>query len=122
METLQRNLDAHQRRMWLDVNNRVRISGPTVKRVYREGLKISDLGLVLQYGERLVEGYYLSDKALNQALTNLCDTMYPEVRERLKELRNLVVVEIMDTVLATYHMQDSDLVEDEPLQHEFVLH
>ena len=122
METLQRNLGAHQRRMWLDVNNRVRISGPTVKRVYREGLKISDLGLVLQYGERLVEGYYLSDKALNQALTNLCDTMYPEVRERLKELRNLVVVEIMDTVLATYHMQDSDLVEDEPLQHEFVLH
>jgi hypothetical protein len=122
METRQRNLGAHERRMWLDVNNRVRISGPTVKRVYREGLKISDLGLVLQYGERLVEGYYLSDKALNQALTNLCDTMYPEVRERLKELRNLVVVEIMDTVLATYHMQDNDLAEAEPLQHEFVLH
>jgi hypothetical protein len=122
METVQRNLGAHDRRMWLDVNNRVRISGPTVKRVYREGLKISDLGLVLQYGERLVEGYHLSDKALNQALTNLCDTMCPEVRERLKQLRNLVVVEIMDTVLATYHMQDGDLAEDGPLQHEFVLH
>jgi hypothetical protein len=122
METVQRNLGAHDRRMWLDVNNRVRISGPTVKRVYREGLKISDLGLVLQYGERLVEGYYLSDKALNQALKNLSDTMYPEVRERLKQLRNLVVVEIMDTVLATYHMQDSDQAEDGPLQHEFVLH
>jgi hypothetical protein len=122
METVQRNLGAHDRRMWLDVNNRVRISGPTVKRVYREGLKLTDLGLVLQYGERLVEGYYLSDKALNQALTNLSDTMYPEVRERLKQLRNLVVVEIMGTVLAIYRMQDSDLVEDGPLQHEFVLH
>ena len=122
METVQRNLGAHDRRMWLDVNNRVRISGPTVKRVYREGLKLTDLGLVLQYGERLVEGYYLSDRALNQALTNLSDTMYPEVRERLKQLRNLVVVEIMDTVLATYRMQDSDLAEDGPLQHEFVLH
>ena len=122
METVQRNLGAHDRRMWLDVNNRVRISGPTVKRVYREGLKLTDLGLVLQYGERLVEGYYLSDKALNQALTNLSDTMYPEVRERLRQLRNLVVVEIMDTVLATYRMQDSDLAEDGPLQHEFVLH
>jgi hypothetical protein len=122
METVQRNLGAHHRRMWLDVNNRVRISGPTVKRVYREGLKLTDLGLVLQYGERLVEGYYLSDKALNQALTNLSDTMYPEVRERLKQLRNLVVVEIMDTVLATYRLQDRDLAEDVPLQHEFVLH
>jgi hypothetical protein len=122
METVQRILGAHHRRMWLDVNNRVRISGPTVKRVYREGLKLTDLGLVLQYGERLVEGYYLSDKALNQALTNLSDTMYPEVRERLKQLRNLVVVEIMDTVLATYRMQDRDLAEDVPLQHEFVLH
>ena len=122
METRQRNLGAHERRMWLDVNNRVRISGPTVKRVYREGLKLTDLGLVLQYGERLVEGYYLSDKALNQALTNLSDTMYPEVRERLKQLRNLVVVEIMDTVLAIYRMQDSNLAEDAPLQHEFVLH
>ena len=122
METVQRNLGAHNRRIWLDVNNRVRISGPTVKRVCREGLKLTDLGLVLQYGERLVEGYYLSDKALNQALTNLSDTMYPEVRERLKQLRNLVVVEIMDTVLATYRMQDNDLAEDVPLQHEFVLH
>ena len=122
METVQGNLGAHDRRIWLDVNNRVRISGPTVKRVYREGLKLTDLGLVLQYGERLVEGYYLSDRALNQALTNLSDTMYPEVRERLKQLRNLVVVEIMDTVLATYRMQDSDLAEDGPLQHEFVLH
>ena len=122
METVQRNLGAHDRRMWLDVNNRVRISGPTVKRVYREGLKLTDLALVLQYGERLVEGYYLSDKALNQALKNLSDTMYPEVRERLKQLRNLVVVEIMGTVLAIYRMQDSVLAEDGPLQHEFVLH
>ncbi|MBE9538760.1 MAG: hypothetical protein IMF06_06730 [Proteobacteria bacterium] len=122
METVQRNSGAHNRRMWLDVNNRVRISGPTVKRVYREGLKLTDLGFVLQYGERLVEGYYLSDKALNQALTNLCDTKYPGVRERLKQLRNLVVVEMMGTVLTIYRMQDSDLAEDGPLQHEFVLH
>ena len=100
METVQRNLGADDRRMWLDVNNRVRISGPTVKRVYREGLRLTDLGLVLQYGERLVEGYYLSDKALNQALTNLCDTKYPGVRERLKQLRNLVLVEMMDTDLS----------------------
>ncbi len=122
MKTVQRNSGADGRRMWLDVNYRVRISGPTVKRVYREGLKLTDLGLVLQYGERLVEGYYLSDKALNQALTNLCDTNYPGVRERLKQLHNLVVVEMMGTVLATYRMQDSDLAEDGPLQHEFVMH
>ena len=122
METVQRNLGADDRRMWLDVNNRVRISGPTVKRVYREGLKLTDLGLVLQYGERLVEGYYLSDKAINQALTNLCNTTYPGVRGRLKELRNLVVVEMMGTVIAIYRRQDSHLAEDGPLQHEFVLH
>ncbi len=122
METVQRNLETNHRRLWLDVNNRVRISGPSVKRVYREGLKLTDLGLVLQYGERLVEGYYLSDKALNQALTSLCDIEHPGVRERLKQLRNLVVVEIMGTVLAAYRMQDSDLEEERPLQHEFVLH
>ena len=122
METAQRNSGPDGRRMWLDVNNRVRISGPNVKQLYREGLKLTDLDLVLQYGERLVEGYYLSDKALNQALTNLCDTNYPGVRERLKQLHNLVVVEMMDTVLATYRMRDSDLAEDGPLQHEFVMH
>ncbi len=122
METGQQNTGSNNRRMWLHVNNRVRISGPNVKRVYREGLKLTDLGLVMEYGERLVEGYCLSDKALNQALTTLCDTRYPGVRERLKQLRNLVVVEMMDTVLATYRMQDSHLPEDGPLQHEFVLH
>jgi hypothetical protein len=122
METSQRNSAANNRRLWLHVNNRVRISGPNVKRVYREGLKLTDLDLVLQYGERLVEGYCLSDKALNQALTNLCDTRYRGVRERLKQLRNLVVVEMMDTVLATYRMQDNHSPEEGPLQHEFVLH
>ena len=122
MEIVQRNSGANDRRMWLDVNNHVRISGPTVKRVYREGLKLSDLSLVLQYGERLVEGYHLNDKAINQALTNLCDTKYPGVRGRLKELRNLVVVEMMGTIFAIYRMPGSDLAEDGPLQHEFVLH
>jgi hypothetical protein len=51
-----------------------------------------------------------------------CDFARDRLRERLKQLRNLVVVEIMDTVLATYLMQDSDLAEDGPPQHEFVLH
>ena len=122
MEIVQRNSGADTRRIWLDVNNRVRISGPAVKRLHREGFKLTDLGLVLEYGERRVEGCYMSDKALNQALANLCDTKYPGVRERLKQLRNLVVVEMMGTVLAFYRMQDSNLAEDGPLQHEFVLH
>ncbi len=122
METIQTNTKAHDRRIWLDVNNRVRISSQSVRRVYREGLKLADLDLVLQYGERLVEGYYLSDKALNQALTNLCDTNYPGVRERLKQLHNLVVVEMMDTILATYRMQGCDAAEDGPMQREFVMH
>lgn len=122
MDTVQRNSGQGSRRGWVDVNNRVRISRPNVKRVYREGLKLTDLDLVLQYGERLVEGYCLSDIALNQALRNLCATEYPKVRKRLKQLRNLVVVEMMDTVLATYRMQDSCIPEEGPLQHEFVMH
>ena len=122
METIQTNTKAHDRRIWLDVNNRVRISSQSVRRVYREGLKLADLDLVLQYGERLVEGYYLSDKALNQALTNLCDNNYPGVRERLKQLHNLVVVEMMDTILATYRMQGCDAAEEGPMQREFVMH
>ncbi len=122
METIQTNTKVHDRRIWLDVNNRVRISSQSVRRVYREGLKLADLDLVLQYGERLVEGYYLSDEALNQALTNLCDTNYPGVRKRLKQLHNLVVVEMMGTILATYRMQECDAAEDVPLQREFVMH
>ncbi|MFK8047815.1 MAG: hypothetical protein AB8B81_05210 [Halioglobus sp.] len=122
METIQQNSREGSRRRWLEVNNRVRISGPNVKRVYREGLKLTDLELVLKYGERVVEGYCLSDSALNQALTTLCDVQCSGVRERLKQLRNLVVVEMMDTVLATYRIQDSCLPQDGPLQHEFVMH
>ena len=122
METIQTNAKTHDRRIWLDVNNHVRISSQSVRRVYREGLKLADLDLVLQYGERLVEGYYLSDNALNQALTNLCDTNYPGVRERLKQLHNLVVVEMMDTILATYRMQGCDAAEEGPMQREFVMH
>lgn len=122
MEAIQTSTKAHDRRIWVDVNNRVRISSQSVQRVYREGLKLADLDLVLQYGERLVEGYYLSDEALNQALTSLCDTNYPGVRKRLKQLHKLVVVEMMDTILATYRMHECDTAEDVPLQREFVMH
>ena len=61
----------------------------------------------LATGERLVEGYYPN---------------YPGIWERLKQLHNLVVVEMMDTVLATYRVQDRVLAEEGPLQHEFVMH
>ena len=122
MESIQTNTRVNQRRIWLDVNNRVRISAQSVRRVYREGLELADLDLVLQYGERLVEGYYLSDQALNQALANLCDTNCPGVRERLKQLHNLVVVEMMDTILATYRMRGCDAAEEGPIQREFVMH
>jgi hypothetical protein len=122
METIQTHTKGPGGRIWLDVNNRVRISSQSVRRVYQEGLKLADLDLVLKYGERLVEGYYLSDNALNQALTNLCDSNCPGVRQRLKQLHNLVVVEMMDTVLATYRMQGCDAAEEEPLQGEFVMH
>ena len=45
-----------------------------------------------------------------------------KVRERLKQLRNLVVVEMMDTIFTIYRKQSNDVAEDGPLQREFVMH
>ena len=119
METIETDSGGASRRTWLEVNHRVRISAQAVRRVSREGLKLADLDLVLQYGEQLAEGYHMSDNALNQALCSACS---PALRERLMRLRNVVVVEVMDTILTTYRLTECGPAEAEPMQREFVLH
>ena len=109
-------------RIWLELNHRVRISSHTVRRVCREGLKLVDLELVLEYGERLAEGYHMSDNAISQALQSAPDTALAGLEEHLCRLRNVVVVEVMDTILTTYRRSEEDLIGEEPLQGEFVLH
>lgn len=122
MQTIEAKPGTYGRRIWLEVNERVRISSCSMRRIYQDGLRLADLDLVLQYGERLVEGYYLSDNALNQAFSSLCEADYPEIRDRLNYLHHLVVVEMMGTVLATYRAQNAVAVEEGPQQCEFVMH
>ena len=109
-------------RIWLELNHRVRISSHTVRRVCREGLKLVDLELVLEYGERLAEGYHMSDNAISQALQTASGSASAELQEHLYRLRNVVVVEVMDTILTTYRRSEEDVIGEEPLQGEFVLH
>jgi hypothetical protein len=113
---------ANNSRIWLTVNQRVRISSQTVRRVCREGLKLVDLDLVLQYGEQLAEGYHMSDNAINQALQSSSCGGSTRLREQLDRLRNVVVVEVMDTILTTYRLSAEETAGEEPLQGEFVLH
>ena len=122
MRTIQADTGGASPRTWLEVNHRVRISSQAVRRVRREGLKLIDLDLVLQYGERLAEGYHMSDDALYQALQSIRIANSSALRERLSRLRNVVVVEMMDTILTTYRLPERGPAEAEPLQREFVLH
>ena len=122
MQAIEARADTQGRRIWLDVNDSVRISSRSLRRIYQEGLSLADLDLVLQYGERLVEGYYLSDNALHQALSTLCEASYPGVRQRLKQLHHLVVVEMMGVVLATYRGRVGGATEEGPQQCEFIMH
>ena len=122
MRTIQADTGGASPRTWLEVNHRVRISSQAVRRVRREGLKLIDLDLVLPYGERLAEGYYMSDDALYQALQSIRVDNSSALRERLSRLRNVVVVEMMDTILTTYRLPERGPAEAEPMQREFVLH
>jgi hypothetical protein len=90
--------------------------------VCREGLKLLDLDLVIHYGERIAEGYHMSDNAISQALQSIPDASSTALQEQLCRLRNVVVVEVMDTILTTYRLPDVGNAGAEPQQGEFVLH
>ena len=63
------------------------------------------------------------ENALQQALQCRLVAGSPALQRRLRQLRSVVVVEMMDTILTTYRLPEHDASpEAEPVQREFVLH
>ena len=75
----------------------VRFSMHADIRIRQRGFSTNDIGLVIQYGEIVDEGYILTSKAIEQRKVALKREL-----QRLERLRNVTVIESDGTIVTVY--------------------
>ncbi len=116
---------------WLEAIQGVKMSFYAAQQASRKGLKLVDIDLVMQYGEKVADGYLMTDRALSCARAELTEKKCYSALQRLEQLKHVVVVEIMNTIITTYRVKtvrrgrgDAAIenVTVRPLQNELALH
>lgn len=90
---------------WLEATQGVKMSFYAAQQASRKGLKLVDIDLVMKYGERVSDGYLMTAQAMSEARAELTEKKCYSALQRLEQLKHVVVVEIMNTIITTYRVQ-----------------
>ena len=117
---------------WLEATQGVKMSYHAAQQASGKGLKLVDIDLVMKYGEAVEDGYLMSERALTAARAELTERKCYGALQRLEQLRHVVVVEIMNTIITTYRVKTvrrgrqstmlPQICSPQPQQNELALH